>query len=57
MPRDGECPVRRLADVEDAARNLIANHYDVSRESIQPDVQLEASGDHHARRPTTPSEA
>jgi len=49
--------VRRLADVEDAARNLIANHYDVSRESIQLDVQLEASEDHYARRSTTPSEA
>ncbi len=49
--------MRRLADVEDAARNLIANHYDVSRESIQLDVQLEASEDHYVRRPTTPSEA
>ena len=37
--------MRRLADVEDAARNLIANHYDASRESIQLDVQLEASED------------
>jgi len=42
-PRTGNA---QCADVEDAARNLIANHYDVSRESIQLDVQLEASEDH-----------
>jgi hypothetical protein len=49
--------VRRLADVEDAARNLIANHYDVSQESIRLDIQLEASEDHYPRRSRTPSEA
>jgi len=38
--------VRRLADVEDAAQNLITNRYDASRESIQLDVQLEAGEDH-----------
>jgi hypothetical protein len=48
---------RRLADVEDAARNLIADHHDVSRESIQLDVQLEAGEDHYPRRSRPPSEA